>query len=1717
MKSWLNLLKRMMPRALSLNEGKPGISFLATKTFKIILALILSFCFQNQISAAEQLTKPNEPGPWPGLEVNTYTGNFFCQRNDLFIPARGALSFDITFTYNSLKYQTDKGYGNGWSFSFGMHYSYSGNNFTVYREDGQEDVFTWNGSVFIPPVGVYDVLVEYASGEYLLTTKYGMKYYFENAILKNLTKSVDRNGNTITLIYSGNELVTITDPAGRVLNLNWDNGHLMQITDPNTTPSRLIEFDYDGSWNMIQVTRPLSNTWLYGYSVDGLMNSVTDPRGNIVTVLYDENEAVASISCAPVNYTKSFAYDNCDNTTTVSQVVSTVNRQTVYTFDLAGRVIDKQFPDGNDVSYTWDIQNNITIYTDENGNTTTYTWDSKANMLSMTDCSGNSEYYAYESNYNNVLSNTNKKGDVTTYSYDGSGNLTGITDCLTNQEFFSHDSYGQVISSTDKNSFITTYSYDIYGNQTGLTDPLGFSKTNTFDGVGNMLTSTDKRGFTTTYSNDLFNRVTSILDALGYTISYIYDPNGNLTGETNQNSYTTTYTYDQLNRRIGKTDAGGGVTSYTYDEASKILTETNANEAVTTYTYTIRDWVAGITDCLGYTESYTYGSNGLVLSHTDKSGNTTNYAYDCLGQLTLITDPNGFSESDSYDAAGNRISYTNKNGITTTYDYDCRNLNIATNYPLGYSEYTTYDPEGNMIWYTDKNGNTTIFNYDALGRLTEEADPLLFSRTFILDGEGNITGSTDKNGNTSTYTYDGLGRMSGKTDPPPFGYNETYTRDGVGNLLTVTDRRGNTTTYTYNGHNQRTSMTTPLGFTESSTFDFMENRTSHTDKNGYTTSFTYDCMNQHTSTTDPLGFTESFTYNPDGKMISHTDKNGGTKTWIYSCCRLLSETDELGFTESYGYDAVWNRTSVTNKNGDVTNYLFDLLGRLMTITTPLGNQTQMTLDGVGNIVSKTDANLNTITYTYNARNELITTLYPDATAINYSYDDNGKLTQTSNTGGIGDIMTYSYDNLGRLTLKVTDFGPFSKSIAYTYDENGNNVSITAETGTIFYEYDADNRVTQITDQNGGVTTFEYDGVGNQTAMYYPNGVVTLTTYDALGRVLSVITRDNIPPPLSPIKTVMAVPGNTGRLLFNIDCGITEMLQPVSGPLSDHEQVTIVVMNYGIDTAFDVVASYMIPDVTYASETISTPIPPMDSLTYTFTQTADLSHPGQTYQISTCVMVTGDENPYNDCLISTVTNESGGGGGGIYQSFTYSNNPNGLKTFEVHEDGSNISYTYNLRNELLSETNSSTGDTNQYTYTNNGQRASKTVNGVITPYMYSLDGVLMHVGENVMYMSDNNGNRIEMINTEDTTQTFYTYDYENELVSSEWDDGLIWACYYSASGTQLKKIENGVTTYVHSIGGEPLEEFDTAGMPVDYMNLTTSRQTEFFQYSIISLSDIDNTYYLYYNGSGSTTLQMDSAKTVIATADFDIFGNFVPQGMWIDNMVIFHGMEWESDVQLYESGTVIYDPELWWAEYSINYRFQVKNSNPKYSVSFYYDPEAANILNLNHIDLNSYTRSNANINTGKKCSLVNCWLYSEANCPTPFCKLVGINVPHRCVDADILECDPSVPGSPNGGCTGLDIIYNELYTYQVNTINLSGNYYYSWGKYWTCVGEIALFEIYAAGCIVAAPAVAAACATSCAVVGPACGVCIVAAGAGGVALCESAINAFNRAKNDDCFP
>jgi len=108
--------------------------------------------------------------------------------------------------------------------------------------------------------------------------------------------------------------------------------------------------------------------------------------------------------------------------------------------------------------------------------------------------------------------------------------------------------------------------------------------------------------------------------------------------------------------------------------------------------------------------------------------------------------------------------------------------------------------------------------------------------------------------------------------------------------------------------------------------------------------------------------------------------------------------------------------------------------------------------------------------------------------------------------------------------------------------------------------------------------------------------------------------------------------------FTADVGISDIVQPVSGILTNAETVEVTIRNFGSASQANIPLELRVDGNLVASETFTGTINANQTDTYTFAQTVDLSTAGQTYSIEVKTDLTGDEFTSNDTFTKEVTHE-----------------------------------------------------------------------------------------------------------------------------------------------------------------------------------------------------------------------------------------------------------------------------------------------------------------------------------------------------------------------------------------------------------------------------------------------------------------------------------------------
>jgi RHS repeat-associated protein len=245
--------------------------------------------------------------------------------------------------------------------------------------------------------------------------------------------------------------------------------------------------------------------------------------------------------------------------------------------------------------------------------------------------------------------------------------------------------------------------------------------------------------------------------------------------------------------------------------------------------------------------------------------------------------------------------------------------------------------------------------------------------------------------------------------------------------------------------------------------------TAVTDPAGRTTSYSYDAANELTAITYGDGKTPgaSFTYDRDGRRTGMTDGTGST---------------------SYAYDAVGRLIQSVNGSGAKVAYSYDLNGNLVKLTYPDSSQVARTYDAVSRLSTVTDWFGHQTKFAYDQNSNLSAQTYPNGTTATFIHDAADRLTKITDSGPMGQIsFTEGRDSVGQLTSETVAGEPPYGLVNYAYDPANRVTSANYGGPQISYQYDAADRLTQMTKNFGS------------------QPLVSVLTYDNADQLLSLTT------------------------------------------------------------------------------------------------------------------------------------------------------------------------------------------------------------------------------------------------------------------------------------------------------------------------------------------------------------------------------------------------------------------------------------------------------------------------------------------------------------------------------------------------------------------------------------------------------------------------------------
>jgi len=599
-------------------------------------------------------------------------------------------------------------------------------------------------------------------------------------------------------------------------------------------------------------------------------------------------------------------------------------------------------------------------------------------------------------------------------------------------------------------------------------------------------------------------------------------------------------------------------------------------------TYTSSGYVSTITNAQGIRWTFTYTGTTYLHRITHTSGRYVQFTWSGT-QLTQVRDPAGNLYNYAYSA--NQFG-TGLHRLASTTRPGTPNTVIAYHYELS-------GDAGALTGKSFSGARYSTFTYDASGRATSTHHNGFGKFTFAYStGTGGTANTTVTNplGKQTSFVHKNGKLMTVSGSPStycPLATNVLTEYDTNGYPAMRQDARGNFTAYSYNAKGQLLGLVeaygTPLARQTTYVWDAGFNRVKEATNADRRIVYAYTADNRIASISEtnlraPSPATNlnqvrtttfAYTKHANGMLATMTINvpfaAGSTTTTYDVLGNILSIKNGLNHTTSYtGHDGNGLPGSVTGPNGDVSEYVHDAQGRVVTFRTKYNGSTQnytYAYNGDGNLSGMTLPDGQSRSFYYHPGNRDWLVAMHDSRApwlgqpawdgINWVRDTAGNATQirtyiyhdtpqpcaptpcgpqgmpeagevtgvqgalaftpsatlppmaTALGGGyIEDLRTQTFIDYDELNRIRARRGNNQQNIRYTYDANGNLETITDSLNRVTQlTYDALDRLIESRDPNNGSTSLVYDAASdNIVRVTDSRGRPTTYVYDGFGQL-----------------------------------------------------------------------------------------------------------------------------------------------------------------------------------------------------------------------------------------------------------------------------------------------------------------------------------------------------------------------------------------------------------------------------------------------------------------------------------------------------------------------------------------------------------------------------------------------------------------------------------------
>jgi len=604
----------------------------------------------------------------------------------------------------------------------------------------------------------------------------------------------DASGQTTTNTYNARgQLISASNPLGQTSTFTYDaNGYLVAANGPLPGATNDLTLTYDRFGRPRTVTFPQGYTLVYDYDAMDRVTHITYPDatyeqlgytlldrctyrdrlGRWTTNTYNAIRQLVQ-SRDPLGRVTQISWCHCG---VPESIADPMGRITTWRYDVSGRVVAKQYPDGSAVNYEYEGARGLLKRTiDAKGQQTVFDYYPDNNLKQITYFNAlvptPNVLLTYDPDYDRILSRQDGIG-ITTYAYNpitpapglGAGRLGSVSGFLPDSTItYQYDALGRIVVRSI-NGVSETRTLDPLGRPVTINNALGLFQVGWAGNTRQLAWEAYPNGQTNLYSyyddlNDRRLRQFTRLKPDGSRLSgagYSYDANGRITSWTNQWDTLPTrnwnFSYDAADQLAGATR---------FEGASLVASQVYAYDPAGNRTLAV---VNGTTNHFGYNSLNQLTSGDRALT------NGMTYEWDAADRLTAINQAAQRSEF-SYDGANRCVRIVEKtNGVVSadTWFLWCGSVLCEARSGGGAAVTRRLFPQGEII--SGPGGNTNLFyTRDHLGSVREATDSggVLQSR-FDYDPYGQqVTLAT---GTTPSFAF------AGQFQHAPSGINLTLYR-----------------------------------------------------------------------------------------------------------------------------------------------------------------------------------------------------------------------------------------------------------------------------------------------------------------------------------------------------------------------------------------------------------------------------------------------------------------------------------------------------------------------------------------------------------------------------------------------------------------------------------------------------------------------------------------------------------------------------------------------------------------------------------------------------------------------------------------------------------------------------------------------------------------------------------------------------------------------------